>query len=963
MKSRTKVFMLFMYAIIICVLLSSCNSRGSEVTTDCDTLQSPVTSAIPNETTGPSEDLTTDEVTTDEVSTDEVTTDEETTSDDTTTEVTTDEVIPETTVAPEVNEAYVYLYGADGSARQLTVKPDSAILSAEFEAFRLPESEDGIKAELKGFEYSLEKDGERKPYDLENPPIVTADGMHVYPVIEYSCRVRFLAGEGCFENGTVTEFYVKSGSSVKLSELLNDMPYKAEDKEYTYPLVGFDFGGKIQTADSSLTVDSPIELIAVYGKTEIEYTVIVHTEYGKLPEGGKTFVFKGDYKACEAFVESYKNYSFEEVRFDNAIYSFNKISLVRDGTEWNIELMWDCTILRYAVTFDHLDGNDPMIIYISAGDKIVLPEDKRREDEIRYYNFVGWRDTNGYLYNGGYEYTVTGEMLFKAEYIPGALKVYTVVFDTEIGTFANGSPDVVIKGYYGDPLTPPEPPALSELTFGEVVYQFVGWDKEVSSVFTDNVTYTAIYTTPKPVYRLNFFIDGELWMSVPHYESVVLVPPERPEFTKGRIFSGWTDLPSVMPACDLDIHSSTRAAEVVYMLDGDVVSRTEAKVGSLVILAAPAQKYGHTVSGWSTADIDSIKESSFIMPERDVCFKAESSPNPHTVNYILDGITVYSDKVVFGDIYTIRGIEVKTGYEFTGWKIQDSSVNADTGVISIPDNDIVFVGGFSLCSYSVNYYVDGILLYTDTYKFGENVTVRPLEEQEGCTFDWSSASVNILSGSFRMPDGDVDIHGVFSDGDNKLVLIIDGKEYGTVGVRAGKTVNVSFYPSKIGYTFTGWNSDDVDTSPGEFIMPEGDVVLRGSFIPNVHTVTLLDMSGDVVMGISQLDFGSVFSLGDRVYYDEGKISVGWVLLSGDAVQRGDMYVMPDEDVIFGIVWDECLTVLIEEDHWIPYYAPLYDEFAGCRYDDQTKTLYISDPSFRVAGSSEGITVVLEYEIP
>jgi len=945
---------LFTYAIFICVLLSSCNSYGSEVTTDFDTLPSPITSELPDTTCAP--DVTTEPF-------EDQTTEEVTTAEDTTAEDTTAEVIPETTVTPEVYEAYVYLYGADGTARQLTLKSGSVIPSAELDAFQLPECGDGIRSELKGFEYSREKDGARSPYDLANPPAVTDIGMHVYPVIEYSCRVRISAKDGCFKNGDAAEYYVKSGSSIKLSELMNEMPYKAEDKEYTYPLVGFDFDGKILSADSFFTVDSPIELSAVYGKTEIEYTVIVHTEHGTLPEGGKTFVYKGNYKACKAFAESYENYSFEEVHYNNAIYRFKNISLSRNGTEWSIELIWDCEILRYAVTFDRRDGNDPVIIYVSVGDKIVLPEEKRREDEVRYYNFVGWRDADGYLYNGEYEYTVTGEMFFKVEYIPGALKVYTVVFDTEIGTFANGSPDVVLQGHYGDPLIPPEPPALSELTFGEVVYQFVGWDKEVSTVFTENVSYTAVYTTPEPVYRLNFYVDGEFWMSVPHYESVALLPPERPEFTKGRIFSGWVDFPAVMPARDLDVYSSTRAAEVVYMLDGEVVSRTAAEVGSLVVLAAPAQKYGYTVSGWSTSDIDSIKESSFIMPERDVCFKAESSPKPHTVYYVLDGITVYSDKVVFGDIYTIRGIEVKPGYEFTGWKIQDTSVNTETGTISIPDNDIVFIGGFSLCSYSVNYYVDGILLYTDTYRFGDNVTVRPAEEQEGCTFDWSSASVNISSGSFRMPCGDVDIHGAFSDGDNKLVLVIDGKEYGTIGVRAGKTVNISFYPSKIGYTFTGWNSDDVDTSHGEFVMPEGDVILRGSFIPNVHTVTLLDMTDDTVVGISQLDFGSAFSLGDRIYYGEGKISTGWVLLSGDAVQQGEMYVMPDEDVIFGIAWDECLTVLIEEDHWIPYYAPLYDEFAGCRYDEQTKTLFVSDPNFKVAGSSEGVTVVFEYENP
>ncbi len=941
-KRNKYPFFVCLCLLCLCLAFAGCTLGGGDVTTD------PLTDPIP-EITASVPDVTTEEIT------------EELTA-DTTDEITTEPDTTGTAAVPEPIYAPVSIYGASGDVNSYDVEVGQTLPTAALEAAILPSDSDTVKAEFKGWEYSIEKNGEKKPYDVSDPPAVSGKGMHIYPIIEYSYLVSFSAGDGSFADGVETRFFVRSGNNVKLSELMRKMPSKAEDEEYSYPLLGFDLGGKIILTDAELTVDSPLELTAVYGKSEIEYTVIAHTEIGELPDGGKTFVFKGNYKKAQAYVDSYKNYSSEDVYFNHAVYSFREVRLTREGREWELELLWDSETLRYTVSFDHSDGNAPTLSYVAADGKVILPTDARREDEVRYYDFVGWRDSNGYLYNGGYEFTVTENVAFKAEYAPGARKIYTVVFDTEIGVFGNGSASVILTGYYGDPLLSPAPPEISELTFGEVVYRFAGWDSDVAAAFTENASYTAVYTTDQPVYFLNLYVDGELYLRVPHYAGVPLSAPERPEFTKGKIFLGWLDLPETMPAQDLDINADTRAAMVIYILDGEIVSQSPAEVGSLVTLAAPAQKYGHTVSGWSTSDIGSINEGSFVMPEGDVCFKAESAPKPHTVNYILDGVTVYTDSVLFGDIYTIRGIEVKKGYRFTGWRIQDTSLDAESGIVAIPDNDLIFIGGFEICSYNVNYYLDGILIYKDTYCYGDTVTLRPDEVQEGCSFEWNSAGANISSGSFRMPAGDIDIHGAFSDGDNKLILIIDGEEYGTLGIRAGKTVNVSFYPAKIGYSFTGWNCDDIDLSSGEFVMPEGDVILRGSFIPNAHSLIFFDMASDTVIGMSYLDFGSSFSLGDRVYCEAGKVSTGWVLLDGDAVFDGEVYTMPDSEVVFGIVWEDCLTLEIEEEHWIPYYDLLEYECEGCRYDGETKTLYISDPAIKVGGENEDITVVYEYEV-
>ena len=924
---------LLIILILVAVLLCACTPIGGEVTTEAVATQTPETSPAPPETTSPeTEAATTEEVTT--------------------------EPTPETTEPPSLLAVQVYVYDALGKAHEYIVT-STTLSSSALEAIDMTVSDD-VRAELVGWEYSVTKDGERKAYDTSNPPSVTYEGMHIYPVLEYSYRVRFLAGEGSFADGITTEFFVKSGERVSASLLLGLMPTKAESEAFVYELSGFSYDGGEISADAEFTVDRAMTFTAVYIEKDAEFKVVVRTEYGKLPSGGKTAEFKGKLADAESFVAQYENGAYSDVRIGASLYKYIGTTLKKNGRSWTLDVNWERISVGFTVVLDYGDGQQAVMSELPENGKVVLPELEQREDAERYYDFVGWRDARGHLYNGGYELSVTENMTFEAEFAPGAKKIYSIVFDTEIGVFANGSPVIVIEGYYGDPIVPPSPPEASELTFGEVVYEFVGWDGEVPAVIGENMSFTAVYKTEKAVYYLNFYVDGDLYFSVPHYAGTALIPPEAPEADLGKIFSGWADMPELMPEADLDIYATMRDPEVVYILDGEIVSRLPAQPGTLVTLAEPAQKYGHTVSGWSTVDLAALDGNSFTMPEHDVSFEAVSSPNHHTVRYVIDGVEVYCDSVTYGEIYTIRGIEVRLGYDFSGWSCTEAPQGEPGGIIAIPDGDIVFIGGFAKSKYSVNYYIDGELAYSDEYFYGDVVTLRPNEEQPGCIFAWHSAGADISLGVFEMPAGDVDVYGIFSSGDNYIHFTIDGVNYGSICVNAGETVDLSYIPTKQGYLFSGWSCDEVDVESGIFVMPEGDIVLRGSFIPNAHDIIFIDIATEAVISTSHLDYRSRFSLGDSIFCVAGKISDGWVLLEGNALAEGNEYVMPDSDVIFGIVWEDCLTVEIEEGYHVPYFYFVGDEYEGCRYDEASKTVYISDPAVKLNGESEGVSVVYEY---
>ncbi|MGM9642650.1 MAG: InlB B-repeat-containing protein [Eubacteriales bacterium] len=689
------------------------------------------------------------------------------------------------------------------------------------------------------------------------------------------------------------------------------------------------------------------------------YTVRAETRYGTLLGGGQSFTFSGTLEAAEAFMELYDGFTADDVIDGAYIHRFKEVAIEKDGTNWTLTLVWESELRRFGVILDYGMDYDLSIINAEYEEKIVLPTPDGREDVYRYYDFIGWRAEDGSLIAGGSELSITSDMLLTAEFANGEMKLYEIVFKTDIGLFENGKNETVIFGHYGDTVAPPLPPDSKLLIFGEVVYEFAGWNKTPSAIL-GNAEYIALFTTPQPVYFLELYLNGEPYLSVPHYAGVTLSTPVRPEQTAGLIFSGWQGLPEVMPESDIRIDAFSRPAEVVYIVDGEVILRTQTTVGSVVTVAAVPQKVGHTVSGWSTSDVTELTDGAFEMPEWDVVFSAESTPNTYNIVYILEGQIVYTDQAVYGELYALRGIEVMCGYDFIPWQSQDISLNIGNGIFTMPDKDITFIGAFKKCEYFVNYYLDGELIFSDKYGYGDEVTLRPPQVQEGCTFAWTTAGAEISDGRFTMPAGNVDIYGHFSDGDNRIIFMIDGIEYGTLGAPAGEHVDISFAPTKIGYTFTGWSSDEVDVSGGSFVMPEGVVVLRGSFIPNVHHVTFVDLESGETIAENYVDYGAEFSIVGSIYCKPGRVSNGLILISGNAVGDGESYTMPDEDVVFGITWEECLTVELEEDYIVPYYALIGAELESCRYDEETKTLHIYDPAVKVSGASEGVTVVYEY---
>ena len=121
---------------------------------------------------------------------------------------------------------------------------------------------------------------------------------------------------------------------------------------------------------------------------------------------------------------------------------------------------------------------------------------------------------------------------------------------------------------------------------------------------------------PEPVlYTLTYEVDGEVVKTEQYEEGAEIIPEPEPE-KEGYEFSGWSEIPAVMPDHDVTITGSFTEIlpppvyKLTYEVDGEVVKTEEYEEGAEIIPEPEPEKEGYEFSGWS--------EIPAVMPDHDV---------------------------------------------------------------------------------------------------------------------------------------------------------------------------------------------------------------------------------------------------------------------------------------------------------------------------------------------------------
>ncbi len=309
---------------------------------------------------------------------------------------------------------------------------------------------------------------------------------------------------------------------------------------------------------------------------------------------------------------------------------------------------------------------------IAYGAEITAPDAPEKEG----HSFTGWGVVPATMpaydveLSGGYD-----------------INYYGVIF--KIGDEVISSSQVV----YGGAITIPEAPSKEG-------YSFVGWGEVPAAMPAENLEFNGSYDVNS--YALTFKIGDDVIYSEKIAYGADIVTPQAPE-GEGFTFSGWSDVPAVMPAHDLEFDSKYTANEyeLTYMIGDEIIKTVNVAYGEALVAPEAPEKEGYSFDGW----ID-MPES---MPNHNLVIYGSYSVNYYRLLVYVNDEVYIDEEIAYGDEVVVPDPEVETGMKFEGWQEEIPAV--------MPAHDVEIHGTV----------VEDELSAVNAVLAGDNITVLTLD--------------------------------------------------------------------------------------------------------------------------------------------------------------------------------------------------------------------------------------------
>ena len=484
------------------------------------------------------------------------------------------------------------------------------------------------------------------------------------------------------------------------------------------------------------------------------------------------------------------------------------------------------TINKYTLTFKNGETVYKTITQ-DYGTAIAKPTDPTKTG----YTFAGW-DENIPANMPAENVTITAKW---------TANQYTVTFDSDGGS-ACESKTVTYDQPYG---------ALPKPT--KEGYTFTGWYDNNTLIYD-----TTLYRTAGDKkltahwgivsYTITYSVDNKILENVNDTREFGARLDKLYTYTKtGYTVSKWTQSngsqpPATMPARQVYLYATTTPISytISYQLNGG--TNAESNPASYTVesgeikLAAPSRE-GYTFRGWKSGTTTEMAPVIAVGSIGSRSYEAVWQVNSHTLKYVLDGKET-TRTVNYGETVTVTPPDAKTGYTFSGWKLEGAT--AKNGQFTMPDNDVTITGGYTANTYTVKFNANGGNECEDiTVTYDGKYTDLPTTTRTGYTFDgWYDGSTKVTA------DTDVKITA-----DQTLTARWTANTY-TVkfdsdGGSACKEITVTYdgkyptlpAPTKEGYTFEGWFDGETQVMSGTAVTITEDQTLTARWGINTYTIT------------------------------------------------------------------------------------------------------------------------------
>jgi hypothetical protein len=287
-------------------------------------------------------------------------------------------------------------------------------------------------------------------------------------------------------------------------------------------------------------------------------------------------------------------------------------------------------------------------------------------------------------------------------------------------------------------------------------HTFSGWGEKPSIMPAESITISGYFTVNS--YSVIFAIDGKIYESMT-VEFGAEIPTVETPVKEGHTFSGWSEIPSTMPAEDIVINGSfiVNRYTVTFVVDGEVYKSAEIEYGAEIPIIEAPSKNGRKFSGWS--EIPSTMPAENVIVEGKFCY---------TIIFMVDGKYYHSSEIYYGnDIKAPLEVPQKVGHTFVDWGDLPETM---------PARDMTIHAVFSVNEYQLIFIIDGEVYETLYIEYGSKIEYPQIE---GYVITWETddlpetmpAENLIIIGTSTLDTAIKGIHEVHSD---YIIYTLDG---------------------------------------------------------------------------------------------------------------------------------------------------------------------------------------------
>ncbi|UED80504.1 InlB B-repeat-containing protein [Lysinibacillus sp. CD3-6] len=510
----------------------------------------------------------------------------------------------------------------------------------------------------------------------------------------------------------------------------------------------------------------------------------------------------------------------------------------------------------YTVNFEVNGGSLVLSQTVAHGEKAIVPPVPTKAG----YTFEGWytddEGTNQYDFSTN---VITANTTIYAKW--KSLK-YTVSFEVSGGSAV---PNQTVA--HGEKATVPPAPT-------KVGYTFEGWytDDEGTEQydFTNNVVTanTTLYAKWEPVgYTVNFEVNGGSAVpsqSVAHGKKATV--PTTP--TKvGYTFEGWYtddegteqyDFTNNVITANTTLYAKWEPVGYTVNFEvngGSAVPSQSVAHGKKATVPTTPTKVGYTFEGWYTDD-EGTEQYDFTnnVITANTTLYAKWEPVGYTVNFEVNGgSAVPNQTVAHGEKATVPPAPTKAGYTFEGWYTDDEGTEQYDFTNNVITANTTLYAKWKPLKYTVSFEVGGgSVVSSQTVAHGEKATVPPVPTKAGYTFEgWytDDEGTNQYDFSTNVITANTTIYAKWKSLKYTVSFEVSGgSAVPNQTVAHGEKATVPPAPTKAGYTFEGWYTDDEGTNQYDFTnnVITANTTLYAKWEPLKYTVSFEVGGGSVV---------------------------------------------------------------------------------------------------------------------